>query len=118
MVATWSRSWFGKDGARAIYVLPREQVDAVLPLHLQPRPKELVRVLVGRLEFITPEAQARVEQALRDRSAADGSGTARAEAVLASLDRFLEPHLRNIVQNGADPALRAAAAMLLAPPPK
>ena len=118
MVATWSRSWFGKDGARAIYVLPREQVDAVLPLHLQPRPKDLVRVLVGRLEFITPEAQARVEQALRDRSAADGTGTARAEAVFASLDRFLEPHLRNIARNGSDPALRRAAAKLLAPPPK
>jgi hypothetical protein len=118
MVATWTRSWFGKDGARAIYVLPREQVDAVLPLHFEPRPKELVRVLVGRLEFITPEAQARVEQALRDRASADGRGTARAEAVFASLDRFLEPHLRNIVQNGTDPQLRRAAAMLLAPPPK
>ena len=32
MVATWSHSWFQKDGARAIYVLPRKQVDGVLPL--------------------------------------------------------------------------------------
>jgi len=118
MVATWTRSWFCKDGARAIYVLPREQVDAVLPLHLQPRPKELVRVLVGRLEYITPESQARVEQALRDRTSADPAGPIRAEAVFASLDRFLEPHLRNVAQNGSDAALRSAAALLLATPPK
>lgn len=118
MVATWSRSWFQKDGARVIYVLPREQVDAVLPLHLVPRPKELVRVLVGRLEFITPEAQARVEQAVRDRSAGDGPATARADAVFQSLDRFLEPHLRNVAQHGSDPGLRRAATMLLAEPPR
>jgi len=114
MVATWSRSWFQKDGARAIYVLPRQQVDAVLPMHLEPRPKELVRVLVGRLEFITPEAQERVERALRERATGDAAGARRAEDVFAGLDRFLEPHLRNIERNGSDPSLRRAAAQLLA----
>ena len=114
MVATWSRSWFQKDGARILYLLPREQVDAVLPLHLQPQPKQLVRTLVNRLEFITPEAQQRVEQALRDRQSGDAAGTQRAELVLKELDRFLEPHLRNVVANGSSPELRRAAETLLA----
>ena len=114
MVATWSRSWFQKDGARAIYVLPRKQVDAVLPLNFEPRPKELVRVLVGRLEFITPEAQDRVERALRDRATGDAAGSLRAETVFSSLDRFLEPHLRNVERNGSDLSLRRAATQLLA----
>ncbi|HEX6813080.1 MAG TPA: hypothetical protein VF384_15760 [Planctomycetota bacterium] len=114
MVATWSRSWFQKDGARAIYVLPRKQVDAVLPLSFEPRPKELVRVLIGRLEFITPETQQQVEGALRDRATGDAAAKQRAEAVLAALDRFLEPHLRNVERNGSDASLRRAAAQLLA----
>jgi hypothetical protein len=114
MVATWSRSWFQKDGTRAIYVLPRKQVDSVLPLNFEPRPKELVRVLVGRLEFITPETQERVERALRDRANGDAAGARRAAEVFTSLDRFLEPHLRNIERNGSDPSLRRAAAQLLA----
>jgi hypothetical protein len=95
-------------------VLPRKQVDSVLPLNFEPRPKELVRVLVGRLEFITPETQERVERALRDRANGDAAGARRAAEVLTSLDRFLEPHLRNIERNGSDPSLRRAAAQLLA----
>ena len=71
-------------------------------------------MLVGRLEFITPEAQDRVERALRDRATGDAAGCLRAEAVFSSLDRFLEPHLRNVERNGNDPSLRRAAAQLLA----
>lgn len=100
MVATWSRSWFQANGSRVIYVLPRQQVDAMLPLWLSPAPRELVRTLVGRIEFITPEARERVEHALR---------TADTPA-LQRLDRFLEPHLRNVVANGSDTAVRANAA--------
>jgi hypothetical protein len=114
MVATWSRSWFQKDGARVIYLLPREQVDAVLPLAFEPKPQELVRVLVGRLEFITPEAGARVERALLDRSSGDPARSAAAERVLRGLDRFREPHLRNVAEHGSAAAARAAAAALLA----
>lgn len=116
MVATWSRSWFQKDGARIVYLLPREQVDEVLYLGLSPRPKELVRVLVGRLEFITPAMQQRVEQALRDRRSADAAIAARAATVLAGLERFLEPHLRNVARCGKDESAREAAAAMLASP--
>lgn len=116
MVATWSRSWFQKDGARIVYLLPREQVDEVLYLGISPRPKELVRVLVGRLEFITPASQRLVEQALRERGSADPAIAARAATVLAGLERFLEPHLRNVARCGKDEAAREAAAAMLASP--
>jgi hypothetical protein len=116
MVATWSRSWFQQDGARVVYLLPREQVDAVLYLGLEPRPKELVRVLVGRLEIITPAAQQRVERALREHRSDDAAIAARGAAVLAGLDRFREPHLRNVARCGRDPVARDAAAAMLASP--
>lgn len=108
MVATWSRSWFEQDGARVVYILPRQQVDEVLPLSLTPEPSQLVRVLVGRLEFITAEAQARDERALQQGD----------EAALRRLDRFLEPHLHNVARNGSSPAVRALAAARLSPAPK
>jgi len=104
MVATWSRSWFRTNGTRVIYVLPRVTVDEMLPLWLSPPPRELVRTLVGRIECITPEEQQRVEAAIR----------ANDEAILRGLDRFLEPHLRNVVANGSDPAVRDGAAKRLA----
>lgn len=114
MVATWSRSWFQKDGARVVYLLPKQSLDEVLYLQLQPRPKELVRVLVGRLEFITPAAQDRVERALRERASDDARTAAHGLQVLAGLDRFLEPHLRNVERCGKDESVRKAAAAMLA----
>ena len=104
MVATWSRSWFQTDGARVIYLLPRQQVDQMLPLVFEPQPKAVVRVLVGRLEYITAAAEARVEAALLRGD----------EAALRHLDRFLEPHLRNLVEHGSSDRVRALARQRLA----
>jgi hypothetical protein len=112
MVATWTRSWFQKDGARVLYVLPRQLIDEVLPLSLVPAPKQLVRVLVGRLEYITPETQAKVEAALRQQAGTDQQLRATAMATLRGLDRFLEPHLRQIAERGAADVRPAAVAML------
>ncbi len=56
MVKTWEDSWF-EEGFRVFYVLPRQQTDAILPLEITPRPNKLVRVLVGRMEVMTPESE-------------------------------------------------------------
>jgi hypothetical protein len=59
MLETWRDSWF-EEGLRVFYILPRAATDAVLPVEIAPRPTELVRVLVGRAEVITPELEASV----------------------------------------------------------
>jgi len=59
MVETWRDSWF-EEGLRVFYVLPRKATDTALPLTIDPTPDKLVRVLMGRVEVITPEMEARV----------------------------------------------------------
>lgn len=59
MLETWRDSWF-EEGLRVFYALPRAQTDEVLPVEIEPRPAELVRVMVGRVEVITPELEASV----------------------------------------------------------
>ena len=54
MVKTWADSWFSEPGMRVLYTLPRAWTDRVLPLKLDPAPRELVRVMVGRAEIFTP----------------------------------------------------------------
>src|SRR5205823_11569620 len=54
MVNTWKDSWFAEDGLRVLYVLPREWTDRTLPLTIAPAPRDLVRVMVGRAEVLTP----------------------------------------------------------------
>jgi len=63
MVKTWQGSWFGEEGTRLLYLVPEKQTNAVIPLSISPAPDELVRVLVGRMETLTPErADKLVEQ--------------------------------------------------------
>jgi hypothetical protein len=79
MIKTWEAAWFRESGARVLYVLPRPWTDAALPLYLAPAPRELVRVMVGRAEVITPER----ESALLQQIVRFGYGNAeeRAEAI-------------------------------------
>jgi len=119
MARTWERSYFRTEGLRALYVVPDRVVEAVLPLTITPAPREIVRVLVGRLECVTPESEREVAAALVDRASADEGKKAAAEARLARLGRFLEPHLRRILAvpayEGAHAAAREALAGLGAP---
>ena len=80
MVNTWKDSWF-EEGARLLYIVPRVDVDAILPLTIAPRPSAVERVFVGRIELVTPAT-------LRDVRAAIESGD---KAVLAKYGRFLQP---------------------------
>jgi hypothetical protein len=96
MVRTWSRSWFRCEGTRVLWIVPRPRVDALLPLSIDPAPDELVRVLVGRLEVITPEVEAEDYEAILDNSRG-GAEPTKGLATLRTRGRFLEPHLRNVV---------------------
>jgi hypothetical protein len=83
MVNTWRDSWF-EEGSRLIYIVPRNFVDRILPLSFDPKPGQVVRVFVGRLEIVTPATESAVQTALRDRD----------EATLKKYDRFLQPILQ------------------------
>lgn len=120
MLATWSRSWFATDGLRVLYVVPRPLVDDLLPLRIDPTPDRVVRVLLGRIEVLSPARIAALEAALAALHGASGAASPDAAAaaaardrVLALGDRFLEPALRRVVATTSDAAARAAAQRLL-----
>ncbi|MCZ6596341.1 MAG: hypothetical protein O7B99_01745 [Planctomycetota bacterium] len=113
MALTWKRSYFYTEGLRVLYIVPRSVTDALLPLELDPQPKELVRVLVGRLECITPETEAEVEAALRQVVSADELERDAGMERLARLGRFLEPHVRRVLAMTEDETVREAGRMFL-----
>jgi len=98
MVKTWTDSWFQEDGVRVLYLLPRSWTDRTLPLTLEPAPRDLVRVMVGRAEVILPTVQRDLTDALI--KASKGNLQAREEAMrqFKSLGRFGEPALRLAVK--------------------
>jgi hypothetical protein len=105
MIKTWRNSWF-EEGMRVFYVLPRLATDEVLPISIEPRPTELVRVLVGRTEVITPEMEKSVEKQVE--MLGDQSAQVRENATreIRKYGRFSEPILKRILENEKDNGIR------------
>lgn len=113
MVDTWERSYFLTPGVRLLYVLPQANTDRVIPLSIAPAPQKVVRVMVIRVEIVTPEQ----EQKLSTWLTALGVGTTtQREAARASflgLGRFAEPHLTRAVRRATTAEEIAAGQSLL-----
>ena len=106
MIKTWSDSWF-EEGMRVFYVVPRKLTDSILPIRIDPAPAEITRVLVGRMEVITPETEQTIRQQvamLRDPSADIRIEAAR---IIRKHGRFSEPVLKRIREKTSDVKLRA-----------
>ncbi len=87
MVKTWDAAWFGEEGTRLLYLVPRAKTDELLPITMDPKPTELVRVLVGRHDFLTPEQEAVADREMKRLRAAQNEMNA-AYAELQKLGRF------------------------------
>ena len=124
MVKTWQSSWFGEDGTRLFYMLPRSVTDELLPLTIDPVPEETVRAMVGRLEIMRPENEAQVtahvQQSAKDRAAAEQRRADNADAppyalpeAIIQLGRLAEPALVRIQNIAQDNVTRGEAGALL-----
>jgi hypothetical protein len=105
MVNTWRDSWFTEDGVRVLYLLPRPWTDEILPLTLTPKPAELTRVMVGRVEIITPQVATNLFQLMS--TAQDGNTDAQAQAVseLKHLGRFAATAMQLAMSHTTNSAL-------------
>lgn len=105
MVETWRDSWF-EEGTRVLYVYPRNQVDAVLPLSIDPKPAATDRVFVGRVEVLSPWTQQTIRTAIAAQDA----------DALTKFGRFLNPFLDQIRRTDPDAAesMRTNAILLQA----
>jgi hypothetical protein len=86
MVATWRDSWF-EEGTRVFYIVPTRAVDSILPLEIEPKPANIARSFVGRLEVITPATENAVANALRTRD----------QSSLNTYQRFLGPIAKQLL---------------------
>jgi len=103
MLETWRDSWF-EEGLRVFYVLPRPTTDSVLPITISPQPAQLMRVLVGRIEIITPEMETAIRAELKQLDDPSPEVRAAARAALRRQGRFAEPVLKRLLRGDNDPA--------------
>jgi hypothetical protein len=102
MIRTWTETWFSAEGTRVLYVVPRTITDATLPLRISPAPSELVRTLVGRVEYLTPEKRADLARTVEAAARFDHpEACAAAMRDIAKLGRFAEPAVRSLGTDAA-----------------
>jgi len=70
MLSTWELSYFKSPGMRLFFTVPREWTDHVLPLSISV-PSKITRVMVGRIELVTPAQRARAKRFLKNQEPAN-----------------------------------------------
>jgi hypothetical protein len=112
MLETWKDSWF-EEGLRVFYVLSRKSTDKILPLNIAPKPKEIVRVMVGRTEVITPEMEQNVRKQVGFLRSNSKEVRQEAQNNLKKYGRFYEPVLKSILEGERDAKVRTQIRKLL-----
>jgi hypothetical protein len=114
MVNNWEHSYFATPGLRVLSITPRRLVDATIPITIEPKPTQMERVMVGRLEVLTPGTEKSIAEAVAGLGASNAKSRALAEARLDALGRLREPVLRRIMAMTADDGVRTLAERLIA----
>jgi hypothetical protein len=112
MIKTWRDSWF-EEGLRVFYILPRRTTDEILPVSIQPRPAELVRVLVGRAEVITTEMEKSVQQQISLLGSSQPEVREQAMREIRKYGRFSEPILKRLLEQESDARVRSLIKSLI-----
>lgn len=127
MVNTWRESWFGERGTRLFYIVPTRVTEELLPLTVAPRPDETVRVLVGRLEIMSPEDERRVTELVKrsaerreklqarpekERDEQPITAEMMIEPLAEELGRLLEPGIVRVRHIAEDPKVAGEARRL------
>lgn len=124
MVKTWQQSWFTEQGTRVLYTVPASTTDELLPLHITPSPTETLRVLIGRMEVMSPESEQAMIQAVA-RSANERARHAATQAdqpqkskfeipkEVKAFGRMTEPALVRVSRITKDPTIRTEAELLV-----
>ena len=113
MVNTWASSYFQTDGIRVLFVLPQSWTDAFIPMTVIPKPEKVVRVMVGRIEMLTPERERLAEAAVRSLANPDAGKREQAFAFLREQGRYVEPIIRRVQKTTTDENVRILCRRLL-----
>jgi hypothetical protein len=113
MVNTWTTSYFQTDGIRVLFVMPQSWTDAFIPMTVLPEPKQIVRVMVGRLELLTSEREKLAENAVHDLASDESNKRQQAFRFLHEQGRYVEPIVRRVLKTTNDDAVRGLCRRLL-----
>jgi hypothetical protein len=93
--------------------MPQSWTDRFIPMRIEPKPEQLVRVMVGRVELLDAKREKRAEDAIRNLSSPVASVRERAFETLRREGRYVEPIVRRALQTTTDAQARTLSRRLL-----
>ena len=100
LLNTWYNGYFIEPGLKVFWIMPRAQVDKLLPLEIKPAPDKIERVIVGRSEILTPEFERKLRHAKKTDSL----------EILYDKDKYYLAYLDFLRQDGFASSLSSAFA--------
>ncbi len=113
MTNTWRTSYFTTDGIRVLFVLPQSWTDRFIPMTIRPQPEKIVRVMVGRIELLTPDREHAVERAITGLASPDSRVRETSFTTLREQGRYAEPLVRRTLESSTDERVRTLCRRLL-----
>jgi hypothetical protein len=112
MVRVWEKDFFKTDGLRVLYILSQEDYDKLLPVEINPKPKEIRRVMVVQIECPPPGLAKEIDELIQ--KLADGKFEVREKATerLIEIGRPAIPKLKDAL-NHKDSEVRWRAEVIL-----
>lgn len=107
LVETFTYNWLKTYGLRLIVLAPPGWGQQWLPTAIEPKPQSHVRVMLGRIELLTPQDEAALLAQVQDAAKKQDLG------VLAGFGFFAEPKARRMAALVADPATQAFCNQLI-----
>jgi hypothetical protein len=96
-----------------LFVVPQSWTDEFIPMTVIPKPEKVVRVMVGRIEMLTPEREQLAEAAVRSLADPDSGKREQAFAFLREQGRYVEPIVRRVQRTTTNENVRILCRRLL-----
>ena len=90
---------------RVLYLLPKGTAETMWPMYVTPQPRESVRVLVARLDVLTPDQEDETKRTVKEAKTP--------EEAEKRLGRFAESMMRRFAETTDDETLRQKAHALM-----
>ena len=76
------------EGTRVLYTVAEPMTNELLPIKIDPKPDQIVRVLIGRHDLLTPEREREVDLLVKQLNGPSNPAAEAAERLMNQLGRY------------------------------
>jgi len=113
LVRIWQKDIFSKQGLRAMYLMEEDDLEEMLPLSIQPAPDAIERVMLVRIECLSPDHEERILGLIKQLGGDQFRERQKAEEALLQTGRIGQGLMRRVWEESDDPEIKVRLKRIL-----